>query len=493
MKTTKLENINLIELFSFVYELDYKYSLDFISQGIKPFDYRAFVAFVCNFIMNNPDLLSDILRKYNLEKEICYISSDILRVIEFFISSGTLRMEIIRMYIVSLKQDDPIDPYLYKCYKDTHYYNNPSAELTNAGYQKIIEERYNRAFLSLMENKPVSLSSEQIKRIPLEWNTNQVVTRCVSLKYIINDYIKSFNKVTTLNVEDIGELKFFGDGVKKQTIVLVGKDSCIVSDKGKRLSNQDSAIIMNHPKVSEFKLIAVADGMGGMASGEKFSAKVIDKLREWFFNFSVTEDIYNNDEYYIVVYNALKECINNINNELALEFKGVNGGTTLALAIVCGKHTILLNIGDSRIYNYTVNGLNLLTEDQSYVWNDKINVDTLRFHKYSNAIWNYLPKDVRAEDRYTHIETDKLGYLVLCTDGVSDMMEMSTFRNLLEQNTHSVKGAASGLVKYAVSYDSYLLEENEVDLCLYNDVLSAGKDNATVAIQRVNTKRLIRG
>ena len=38
MKTTKLENINLIELFSFVYELDYKYSLDFISQGIKPFD-----------------------------------------------------------------------------------------------------------------------------------------------------------------------------------------------------------------------------------------------------------------------------------------------------------------------------------------------------------------------------------------------------------------------------------------------------------------------
>ena len=49
------------------------------------------------------------------------------------------------------------------------------------------------------------------------------------------------------------------------------------------------------------------------------------------------------------------------------------------------------------------------------------------------------------------------------------------------------------LVKHAVSYDSHLPEDNRVDLDLYYEVLSAGKDNATVAIQRVNARRLIRG
>lgn len=493
MKTTKLENINLIELFSFIYELDYKYSLDFISQNIKPFDYKSFIIFICTFLINNPHLISNIIKKYGLEKEFSTISNDVLKVIELFICNGTLRMEIVRTYIASLKQEDLIDPYLYKCYNDTHYISNPSAALTTAGYQKHINERSNKALLSLIENKPISLSSEQIKRIPLEWDTNKNVTRHISLRSLINNCIKNFDKTITLNVEDINELKFLGEGVKKQTVVLIGKDSCIVSDKGKKLSNQDSAIIMNHPKLPEFKMIAVADGMGGMASGEKFSAKVIEKLRGWFFNFPIAIDKYNSDNYYVEVYKSLKESISNIDKELALELKGINGGTTLALAIICGKQTILLNIGDSRIYNYTSDGLNLLTSDQTYIWNDNVSVDILRFHKYSNTIHNYIPKGIREEDWYKHIETDKLGYLVLCTDGVSDMHNMDSFRNILTQNIESVDASARNLVKHAVSNDSHLPDDRVDNLELYNKVLSAGKDNATVAIQRVNTKRLIRG
>lgn len=492
METIKLKNINLIELFSFVYELDYKYSLNFIGQGLKPFDYRNFVNFVCNFLMNNSNLISDIIKKYKLEQELKEISTDILKVIEFFIGNGTLRMEIVRTYIASLKQDDLIDPYLYKCYKETHYLNNSSDILTSAGYQKIMEERSNKAFLSLMRNEPVNLSSEQLQSIPLEWNMNRVVTSKCSLKNIIKECIKNFNKVTTLNIGDIGELKFLGEGVKKQTVILAGIDSCIVSDKGIKLNNQDSAIIISHPKIREFKLVAVADGMGGLASGEKFSAKVIEKLRNWFFEFSVTDELYTNEDYYVIVCRALKKCINSINRELALELKGINGGTTLALAIICGKHTILLNIGDSRIYNYTVSGLTLLTKDQSYVWEGKVDVDILRFHRYSNAIWNYLPKDTRSDDQYMHIETDKLGYLVLCTDGVSDMINMVSFKNILAQNTHSVAETTRALVKYAVSHDSYLPEGSGVDSTLYNSILMAGKDNATAAIQKVNTRKLIK-
>lgn len=402
-------------------------------------------------------------------------------------------MEIVRTYIANLKQEDLIDPYLYKCYNDTHYVSNPSAALTIAGYQKHINERSNKALLSLIENNPISLSSEQIKIIPLEWDPNRNVTRHISLRGLINNCIKSFNKTITLNVEDINELKFLGEGVKKQTVILVGNDSCIVSDKGKRLNNQDSAIIMNHPKVQKFRIIAVADGMGGMASGEKFSAKVIEKLREWFFNFPIAIDKYNSDNYYIEVYKSLKECISNIDKELDLELKGINGGTTLALAIICGKHTILLNIGDSRIYNYTSDGLCLLTSDQTCIWNENIDIDILRFHKYSNEIYNYIPKGIRDDDCYKHIETDKLGYLVLCTDGVSDMHNMNSFRNILTQNIDSADASARKLVKYAVSNDSHLPDDRVDNLELYNEVLPAGKDNATVAIQRVNTRRLIKG
>jgi hypothetical protein len=70
---------------------------------------------------------------------------------------------------------------------------------------------------------------------------------------------------------------------------------------------------------------------------------------------------------------------------------------------------------------------------------------------------------------------------------------MDSFRNILTQNIESVDASARKLVKHAVSNDSYLPDDRVDNLELYREVLPAGKDNATVAIQRVNSKRLIRG
>ena len=52
---------------------------------------------------------------------------------------------------------------------------------------------------------------------------------------------------------------------------------------GKRRSNQeDSVLIMEHPQNKDFKILVVADGMGGGVDGEKVSTYVVQEIAKWF-------------------------------------------------------------------------------------------------------------------------------------------------------------------------------------------------------------------
>ena len=256
-------------------------------------------------------------------------------------------------------------------------------------------------------------------------------------------------------------LLFSGAKHTDKRMIIAGLDSCIVSDVGERIYNEDSALIVRHPKIPEFKLIAVADGMGGGQSGEKFSSETIKKLEQWFSRIEVSEADFKSSEYYKTVYASLRECIINIDKELKASL-GTNGATTLAAAVVCGDYTILLNIGDSRIYNYFDGNLICLTEDQKKFMSAN--------NKY--GLTNFLPADgitaFRYNDSYKYIPTNSLGYLVLCTDGVHGVLADSIISDVLLKNSDSTNNMASRLVEYAVASD-----------CEYNH------DNTTVAVVRI--------
>ena len=66
---------------------------------------------------------------------------------------------------------------------------------------------------------------------------------------------------------------------KKKDIFKAVTDIGLVRDR-----NEDSSITITHPRNSNIKLLAVADGLGGHSKGDFASRFVILSLAKWFLN-----------------------------------------------------------------------------------------------------------------------------------------------------------------------------------------------------------------
>ena len=62
----------------------------------------------------------------------------------------------------------------------------------------------------------------------------------------------------------------------------VGEELFLASRICRRKNQEDAGIIMVHPSNPKFKLMVVADGMGGHSGGETASATVISQIKDWF-------------------------------------------------------------------------------------------------------------------------------------------------------------------------------------------------------------------
>ena len=137
-----------------------------------------------------------------------------------------------------------------------------------------------------------------------------------------------------------------------------------------REGNEDSVLALVHPEDDSFKILAVADGMGGKEYGDVCSNYVTRKFGEWFLEknkefFSNTLKI--RDELLKLTY----EC-----NDYFISFFGKNiVGTTLTLAIILNKETIIL--GPTTANMFLVNGVYHFEILIKYRFDDKL-IDTLK-------------------------------------------------------------------------------------------------------------------
>ena len=114
-----------------------------------------------------------------------------------------------------------------------------------------------------------------------------------------------------------------------------------------REQNEDVVLAIPHPDNSKIKLLIAADGMGGKEHGEIASKFVSYSLRKWFLNKDVKtlNDTHKSEQ-------LLKRYIKVLNNNLIKDFGEDKLGTTLTLALINAKETLVLNTGDSRAYIY---------------------------------------------------------------------------------------------------------------------------------------------
>ena len=215
-------------------------------------------------------------------------------------------------------------------------------------------------------------------------------------------------------------------------------------------------------------VMVVADGMGGHAAGELASRMAISALvglalevPDWIFKVDEEHapEIEQRSRNYVQEVGAM--LVERGRRDAALH----GMGTTLTVVRSLGRDLLITHVGDSRAYLLRGGGLHRLTRDHTFA---QLLVDS-----------GLAPGDV-AVSRHRHVLTNALGgtiadvqvdtdrlqledgdRLLLCSDGLTDLVDDATIAGLLRETTRS-SDACDRLVQRALD--------------------SGGRDNVTVIV-----------
>ncbi|PAB58869.1 Stp1/IreP family PP2C-type Ser/Thr phosphatase [Anaeromicrobium sediminis] len=191
--------------------------------------------------------------------------------------------------------------------------------------------------------------------------------------------------------------------------------------KGKvRDLNEDAFYVTEN----DIQLFAVADGMGGHNAGEVASETAIHTIAEYI---NKNKEMINSKDSILAL---LKEAVQKANEHVyhkAEKNTGYKGmGTTLTVALLLTK-IYLAHVGDSRAYLIEEEKISQITDDHSLVAellkNGTITEDEAKVHPQRNMITRAIGTDKKVKIDLYSSPVKKGDILVLCTDGLSNLME----------------------------------------------------------------------
>ena len=107
------------------------------------------------------------------------------------------------------------------------------------------------------------------------------------------------------------------------------------------------------------------------------------------------------------------------------EFDGM--GTTLVAVLIQGKEAVLVNVGDSRAYIVSPDGIRRLTKDHSLVQmmvdRGELTPERARTYPGKTFITRAIGTEPVVMCDIIHTDVAKGDFLLLCSDGLSNMMD----------------------------------------------------------------------
>lgn len=223
-------------------------------------------------------------------------------------------------------------------------------------------------------------------------------------------------------------------------------NSFSITDTGRvRSSNQDSVFCEENAVGNFPNLFLVADGMGGHKAGDTASRMCIDEVVKQIRDTELITPVGVIEQ----AVKAANEAIYKASNSRP-ELEGM--GTTLVCATVMEGTAYVGNIGDSRMYLFR-GGLRQITVDHSLVeemvQSGEIQKDEMRTHPNKNIITRALGTDVAVRPDCFEIEVQTGDVLLLCSDGLTNMLEDEEISNILNEHISDMKEAGELLVEQA--------------------------------------------
>ena len=197
-----------------------------------------------------------------------------------------------------------------------------------------------------------------------------------------------------------------------------------VSDPGcTRTQNQDTYQVetLNRNTL----LCVVCDGMGGAKSGNVASTLAADVfVQEVKRSWKSDMDPEALDQ---MLRGAVKLANFTVHDQ-SQQFEEFTGmGTTLVAALVQGKHATVINVGDSRCYSVTADGVRQLTTDHSLVQmmiqRGELTPERAKNYPGKNLITRAIGTEPVVECDIFHRRLTSGECLLLCTDGLSNLLD----------------------------------------------------------------------
>jgi len=230
------------------------------------------------------------------------------------------------------------------------------------------------------------------------------------------------------------------------------------SDIGRvRKNNEDS--FLADPSLGIF---AVADGMGGHASGEIASQLAVESLRESIRKASQEKAVPAKDGDTVILSSPatiLSNSIRKANQRIYrsaqenAEWKGM--GTTLVAVYFPDHSPVVGHVGDSRLYLLRQDTILQVTEDHSLVWEEykqgRIPKEAIPLSPVKNVITRSLGPQLNVDVDLKELETKAGDLLLLCSDGLSDLVQDEEMLREVNRAAGDLEGACRRLIDLANS------------------------------------------
>ena len=241
--------------------------------------------------------------------------------------------------------------------------------------------------------------------------------------------------------------------------------------------NQDGILVkVGGGTQGEFGLFVVADGMGGLAAGERASNIIVEGLDYWWKNNLSLILCKNENVELSVIDQELNSVIKEINKRIIDFGFSINEkvGSTLSVLFIYGNTYIIKHIGDSRIYLLN-DSVRKLTEDHSWVAQQvqegKISPEEAKSHPKRNVLTRCagviadikifeLSGEIRPSDDF-----------LLCSDGFYNFLDEEEIFNSISGCKKQDKDIQESLIELLEKVKSRGAHDNvsAIVICQYFD------------------------
>lgn len=217
--------------------------------------------------------------------------------------------------------------------------------------------------------------------------------------------------------------------------------------------------------------LMVADGIGGAAAGETASRLAISTLVSHVLHtpdWIMSDDAQDIEQVVQRFADRFRRIHAALRDESSADPSLEGMGTTMTLACSLGSSLVIGHVGDSRVYLFRDGQLHQLTRDHTYVQAlvdlGQLSAEEASRHRLRHVLTRSLGGSERgAEGDFQRAQLADGDQVLLCTDGLTNMVDDATIGSVLREASSSNE-ACKTLVAKALE--------------------NGGKDNVTVALAR---------